>query len=211
MPLTNAHVNAANGHAYPNSQGAAWGHPASWAAFNFWDTNPHTSIEYLSEVDARKSSPMLPLTLVSASDGTDYVVTESHSLYGADWTSYAPIGGPYLARYNRVKITASGPYPILRDVNISITTVRRHESINDLNTSTITGAQRIGVGDIRLDPGDLTIITNVAVTFNGLDAHYRFELVDKDPVLGPRIKIYDTTTWVHQPADALIDVIISGA
>jgi hypothetical protein len=209
--LTNAHVDAGTGFAYPNSQGANWSAKASWAAWTKWDANPYTSIEYAHQIDAGKKTPMLPMVTVIPGDNTLYTVSESHTDDDVSWSSYAAIGVVFNARHVRIKVVATGNYPILQDVGISVMTERRQEIINDLDTSTLTGAYRIGVGDIRLNKGTLNIITGVQITFNGLDASYRYELIDKDAVTGPRVRIYDITTWAHQPADCVIDAIITGA
>lgn len=208
--LTHAHVDAATGSAFPDTQGATWATPLTWAGFAYWDANPYTTIEYEHEIDAGKLVALSPVVSVSA-ECDSYLVTESHSDDGTTWTPYAAVGGLFVARHVRVRVAATGDYPILNDVGISLATERREQVLDNLDTASLTGSYRLGVGDIRLPATGYTVITHVSIAFNGLDASYRYEVIDKDPVAGPRIKIYDTTTWAHQPADCVIDAIILGA
>lgn len=81
--------------------------------------------------------------------------------------------------------------------------------LNDLNTATVAGGNRFGVGDIRLpiEVGRFRVITGVAVTFNGVGAGFSWELVDRDVTVGPRVRLYGPDDL---PADAVIDVFVRG-
>jgi len=82
------------------------------------------------------------------------------------------------------------------------------EIINDLDTSTLTGAYRIGTGDIRLPITETyAIVRYVFVTLQNVGSGWTWELIDKDTTTGPRIKIYDSTGTL---ADATIDAQVQG-
>jgi hypothetical protein len=205
--LTNAHVDAGTGFAYPNSQGANWSAKASWAAWTKWDANPYTSIEYIHETDVGLITQLSPMVGVSA-DADSYTVQESHSTDGSSWSSYASLGAVFTARHVRIKVVATGDYPILKDVSISLLTERREKLYDDLDTSTLTGNYRIGTGVVRLNATGFTVVTAVLVSFQNVGAGYTWELIDKTITYGPRIKIYDSTGAL---ADATIDAILRGA
>ena len=79
--------------------------------------------------------------------------------------------------------------------------------MTNLNTATLTGQYRLGVGDIRLPIAlDYGVISNVNVVIQNLATCSYSVVVDKDTVIGPRIRILDG----FSAADAIIDVVVTG-
>lgn len=102
----------------------------------------------------------------------------------------------------------AGAYPVLKSVVTILDAKPVTEDINDLNTATLTGAHRIGVGDIRLPiSNSYATIRRVQVALQSVGGGWTWELVDKDTTVGPRIKIYNGSGIL---ADASIDATIGG-
>ncbi len=206
--LTNAHVDPDTGNAYPNSQGATWADLTTWAAWSHWDANPYTSIEYVHDIDIGSITQFVPNVAVSA-QADSYTVQESHSSDGTTWSDYADIGPTISARYLRIRVAAAGEYPVLQDMTAAVLVRRKEQVISDLDTATLTGAYRLGTGDIRVPIADgFSLITAVAVAFNSSGGGCTWELLDKETTVGPRVRLYDAT---GTPADAVIDINIKGA
>lgn len=79
--------------------------------------------------------------------------------------------------------------------------------LNDVNMAAQTGANRIGVGDIRLPIRvTFTTIRSVTVSFLSTGNNWTYRVVDRDTSVGPRIQTYDAGVL----ADAVIDAHING-
>jgi hypothetical protein len=126
-----------------------------------------------------------------------------------------------IGRYLQVWIRATGDFVLVAgpsaSLNVPMVTaliVRLRGDpasieLNDLDTAEITGAARIGVGDVRVPVanGALSAIRSVFVSFNNTGGGYSYEVIDKNVDPGPRIRIYDDTGAL---ADAVIDVAVRG-
>jgi hypothetical protein len=186
-----------------------WADKTTWSSFNRWVQTPATSISYEhSIIDLGGPVLFIPFVEVIA-DGT-VTVEESHSTNGVDYTSFAAAGLQINARYIKIKVTVTGAtVPLIRSMNIKLSGETIEEQINDLDTSTLTGSYRLGVGDIRLPIANTyTQITQIQVTLQNVGAGYSWVLIDKDITVGPRIKIYNASNAL---ADATIDALIKGA
>lgn len=124
-----------------------------------------------------------------------------------DGMSYGPWVDPndsFTARYFKVRCTIDGSTPILKSLTTIIDAPTTSEIISDLDTSTASGS----TGDRRLPLTKSYIkITSVSVTLQNVSAGWSVVLIDKDPALGPRIKIYNGSNSL---ADAVIDAIVVG-
>jgi hypothetical protein len=76
------------------------------------------------------------------------------SVDNVTWTSYGDAATVFTARYFKVKIsitaTAAAPVPVVRAFSYEIDTSLKSEYLNNVVISSLTGANRIGVGDIRI-------------------------------------------------------------
>jgi hypothetical protein len=185
-----------------------WADITDWSSWLQW-VNPEDPISYEHPaIDIGGVLPFTPLVDVIA-QGTA-TVEESHSSDGSTYSSWAPVGSLITARYIKVRIAISGGgIPMLRLANIKLSAESLSEEINDLDTSTLAGAYRIGTGDIRLPISKpYQVISQVQVTLQNVGAGWTWELIDKDNAVGPRIKIYNASNAL---ADASIDAFIRGA
>lgn len=187
--------------------------PATWDLWTTWNPNPVAQMKYESSViDAGAVAPFVPLVTVATarSIGT-LTVEEKHSDDNITWSAYAAVtaGSQITSRYVQVRITVDNP-PAggLQSLQINLSADTTDEEIRDLNTSTLTGAYRIGVGDIRLPIAKpFNLITTVQLALQNVSAGWTWTLLDKDTTTGPRIKIYDGT---GAAADCSIDAVVRG-
>lgn len=185
-----------------------WADKTLWSDWVRWNSVPATTIIYEHLVlDLGGALPFIPYVDVVAL-GTA-TVEEAHSNDNVTYSSWAAVGSLVTARYIKIRITVTGAtIPTLKLANIRLSAESVSEEINDLDTSLLAGAFRLGVGDIRL-PISKTyqLITQVQVTLQNVGAGWTWELIDKDTSVGPRIKIYNGASL----ADANIDGFIRGA
>lgn len=201
---TGCHVEAETGTLKADDQ-TAWADLTTWADWPRWCGVPVATLVYERAVDVRAVARFTPIVSVIA-DG-EPTVAEQHSDDGQAWTPWAATGSPVTARYIKIGITLTGAYPILKSVVTHLEAKPVDEEINDLDTSALTGARRIGVGDIRLPIAkSYSRIKRVQVQLINVGAGWSWALADKDTTLGPRIKIYNNGV----PADATIDASIGG-
>jgi hypothetical protein len=188
-----------------NKPSGTWDALSAWDAWTHWPSDPYTTITYEEnpiDLGAEFSFSLVVSVLV---DGAA-TVRESHSSDGVTYSSWATPSGAITARYVKVKVSVTGAFPILKDLQIHAIGKQKQQSIIGLDTSTVTGAARIGVGDIRLPAAGFTAIQTVSVTFLNVGGKWGWELVDKT-TSGPRIKIYNASGAL---ADAVIDAVIQG-
>lgn len=189
--------------------------PSTWAAWNRWNLTPRTPITYVHTIDAGFVFGFEPAVDV-AGDG-DIAVEFAYSSDNVTYSGYAPISDfaelATTARYARFRVTVaasvSGPVPRLTRLVMSLRAQLRVHTVNDLDTSTLTGARRLGVGDIRIPvpAGLFTVIQHVNVSFNGTGAGWTYELLDRGVSLGPRVRLFNPSGSLQ---DAVIDASVSG-
>lgn len=110
----------------------------------------------------------------------------------------------------RIRITLAGAFPRLSQLTIKLSGEPVTEIINDLDTSTLAGSYRIGVGDIRLPIVKAYSVIRQAsvVALQNVGPGWSWVLVDKDTTIGPRIQIYNASNAL---ADAIIDGYVQGS
>lgn len=188
----------------------------TWGQFWRWNLVPSTPIVYEHPpIDLGAVAISAPAVSVVA-DG-EYRVEFRSSVNGSDWTEWLPYeqveGVSVQARYHHWRVTVSRtdahPVPTPRELVMDAVARPEEQVLDNIDTSALSGAYRIGPGDIRL-PIDATrfqVIRTVNLTFNGTGAGWSYVVVDKDPVRGPRVQIYNPQL---QLADALIDAEVRG-
>ena len=201
---TNCHLETLTGYLQPNESDATpWG--GTWAGRK-WTRTPSGTITYERKFDVAAVVPFKPLVTVTAT-GT-VTIEEAHSNDDVTYTAYATAGVLITARYIKVKVTVAATLPELRQMTTMISATPVTEDINDKATASLTGAYRIAVGDIRLPKTKTySVINAVNVVLQNVGAGWSWELIDKDTVTGPRIKIYNASNVL---ADATIDATIKG-
>lgn len=189
------------------ADGDSWSLLGTWDSLPSWTQNPKSPITYEDTViDIGAVVSFTPIvSLITSGLAT---ITESHSNDNVTYTPYAAPGAQISARYIKIKAVVTGTFPRIESMNILLDAKPRDEIGNDVNTATLTGANRIAVGDIRL-PKTKTYssITKVDVAMQSVGAGWTWVLVDRDTAVGPRIKIYNNLGAL---ADALIDFYIKG-
>ncbi len=186
-----------------------WASHTTWAGWTSWNQNPKDPISYEHPaIDLGGVLPFTPLIDVIC-DGTA-TVEEAHSNDGISYSSFAAAGTLVTARYIKPRVSVtSAAIPTINLINIKLSAESISEEINDLDTSSLAGAYRIGTGDIRLPISKpYQLISQVQVTLQNVGAGWSWELIDKDITVGPRIKIYNASNAL---ADANVDAFIRGA
>lgn len=192
--------------------------PATWDAWTYWHNDVVSSFVYqhgqtddTNAIDLGADVAVEPLTDYTLNDctvTTEYAWRkESDTSYSA-WTSNP---GVIVARYILVRATFTPTSSLahVRSMRTLIVADIKTDDITDLDTSTLTGSYRIGVGDVRLPitkPFQIIYVVNLAL--QNVGAGWTWELVDKDTTVGPRIRIYNSSGTL---ADATIDAVVKGA
>ncbi len=183
----------------------------NWAGWTSWADNANGTIIYTSLV-TDLGAILLHTPLVSVtSNATSIVLEESHSDDNINFTSYAVSGNQVSGRYSqtRLTLTNSSTAVIVTQAITIYDAETIEEYIENLDTSTLTGNFRIGVGDIRLPAVRLyATIKNVSITLQNVGAGWTYDLIDKQITYGARIRIYNGSGVL---ADATIDAFIQGA
>ena len=189
------------------SDSATWSSLTTWDTWTTWPKTPTSPIVYQhTTIDLSSVVPVVPIITATA-DGT-VLIEEQHSDDNITYSSWATAGALLVARYIRVRVSVTGPLPILYSLNIQLSGNSLSEEINDLNTAVLVGSNRLGVGDIRIPFGNpFVVITQLQVTLQNVGAGWTYEVIDKDVTVGPRIKIYNASNTL---ADANIDVFLRG-
>jgi len=203
---TNCFVETDTGNLTANDT-SLWSDLTDWTSWSQWPVTPAGSITYQhTTIDLGSSVPTVPL-ISAIADGA-VLIEEQHSDDNITYSGWAVAGALISARYIQVRVIVTGTLPVLYSLNIQLSGNSLTEEINDLDTSILTGANRIGVGDIRIPFGNpFLVITQVQVTLQNVGAGWTYEIIDKNSTIGPRIKIYNASNTL---ADANIDAFLRG-
>lgn len=189
---------------------------STWAGWPRWNLSPASPITYeTASLDAGGLINFAPDVDVVASD---YVTVEvSTSLDGSTWTPYELLATARLrsvsARYLRARIMASSsaavPVPTISRVVLLMRALTIVHEVQDMDTAVLIPSRRLGIGDIRVPvpSGAFAQIRSVLIGFNASGPGHTWELMDRDVVLGPRIRLYGPTGTA---TDAVIDAVVRG-
>lgn len=188
----------------------------TWNGYFRWNVDPVSPIQYENTLDAGIDFDFSPDAEASA-DGDLWIelVWSTDGLAWTDWKRVEDVRGRVVrARYLKCRLTcwATEGYrvPVIRSLVIYMRAKQIVHEHQDLTTNFLHAPMwRYGVGDVRLPlpVGVFRIVRNVQLSFNGMGAGWSWELVDRLPYPGPRVRIYNAD---HQLADAVIDAIIRG-
>jgi hypothetical protein len=184
-----------------------WAGLSTWDSYTQWVLTPATSITYQhTTIDLGASVAFTPV--VSAIANGTQTIEEQHSNDNISYSSWAAVGSFISTRYIRIRITVTGSFPRINLLDIKLNGKSLEEGFNDINTSALSGAYRIGTGDIRLPlTKPYTRISQIQVSLQNVGAGWSWEIIDKTFAVGPRIKIYNASNVL---ADAMIDAYVRG-
>lgn len=192
--------------------------PATWSGWTRWVWDPVATFSYETQpLDFGAAVAVLPVPNYSAVGNVSFEVATSAD--GLTWSAYAAVASPVITRYIKSRTTVTVPVgspsgpgltPVceLRDLSLLYIGKVSSETGNDLDTSTLTGVQRIGVGDVRLPIQKAWVhISRISVSLQSVGPGWTFSIFDKDGADGPRLKIYNGSGAL---ADAVIDWTVEG-
>lgn len=188
----------------------------SWDTWPLWTLRPANPIRYEHPtIDAGFVFDFQPDVHMTFKGSR--VVELQHSIDDVTYSDWERIEAftarTVRARYIRFRVTVfitdGFPVPSIEELVFMLRAEMITQVVNDLDTATLTGDRRLGVGDVRVPIGSsqLGAITSVQVSFNGLGAGFSYVVVDKATLPGPRIRIFND---LDLPADAVIDVRVTG-
>ncbi len=127
--------------------------PSTWAAWTRWNVAPASPIYY--ETPVRDFGTVLAGQINSTVDADGTVVQElATSANGTTWSAWGSASAPFATRYLKLRltVTATGPapVPVVRAWSYQVNATMRNEYLNDVVIGSLTGAYRIGVGDVRI-------------------------------------------------------------
>ena len=180
------------------AQNYDWSDPIDWTSWTSWDYLSGVEWSFTTEpIDAGTNTYFTPLI-------TPNVVATfemSTSLDDITYTAFGPISEVY-ARYVKIKVTSSAP--IMKKLVIILDGKTVQEYVDDLDTTLHSSP----AGDFRVPLEEtFKVINYVGVTLQNVGAGWTFEVIDKNPTLGPRIKIYNN---LGVTADCIADIFVRG-
>lgn len=201
---TSCHRELPSGYLQPNETHATpW--VTTWAGTQ-WIRTPAGSIQYERLFDVGVKTAFTPLvTFVGVGTPTLQMATSDDNVTFSAWVA---TGSLVNARYVKIRTTVTGAWPIMHDIQTVLSASPVSQDTEDLNTASLTGANRLGIGDVRIPlTKTFAILRKVDVTLQNVGAGWSWELIDKNTTTGPRIKIYNASNVL---ADAVIDATIRG-
>jgi len=131
--------------------------PASWATWTRWNFAPTSPIVY--ETAARDLGAEITGQISSDIDADGSIAVElATSADGVSWSGWGTTSGSITTRYIKLRLTltATGPdpVPLVRGWHWLVDAPLVEEYVDNVDISTLTGAYRIGVGDVRAPIGN---------------------------------------------------------
>lgn len=165
--------------------------PTTWAGWTQWNVAPTSPITYVTPV--RDFGTVLAGQINSTVDADGTVVQElATSADGTTWSAWGSASAPFATRYLKLRltVTATGPAPVptVRSWNYQINASMKSEYLNDVVISNLTGAYRIGVGDIRIPlAGVYSVLKRTTVTVQDSSAGtWTYARIDQSLSPAPR-------------------------
>jgi hypothetical protein len=127
--------------------------PATWDGWARWNTSPTSPIYY--ETPVRNFGTVLAGQINSTIDADGTVLQElATSADGTTWSAWSSATAPFSTRYLKLRLTVTAtvpfPVPVIRSFSYQIGAEIKSEYLNDIVLGALTGAYRIGVGDVRI-------------------------------------------------------------
>lgn len=178
----------------------------SWDQWPGWGISGDDLVYQYTDIDLGVALTFRPVVSVQADGNVVYEIATSDD--GVSWSAWTTPSGDITTRYLRVRVTVTGDSPRIQSMSILLDGDKDVEDLEDVDTSALTGDNRIAVGDVRLPiTHPFTKIISVQVALQNTGPGWTWELIDKTVAVGPRIKIYNNTGTL---ADATVDATIKG-
>lgn len=176
-----------------------------------WDTDgpwspPSSPLVYTKPIQDLGAKIVFSVITNPVYTGGAGVVEVRTSQDNVTWGAWGSAMANLNARYVQVRITITGANPVLRSFPVVISANSSQRIVSDLDTSTLTGSYRIGVGDIRIPIVGAAKIDAVSVSFQGTASGWTYTVVDKATTYGPRVKLFNASGVA---ADAIIDANVT--
>jgi len=187
--LTNCHIQDGVVEANDSTTWATL--PATWSAWARWNTSPASPIYYETPVKDFGVLVSGQVNPVIAADGT-VVLQMATSTDGTTWSAWGSAVGPFSTRWMKLRltVTANGsfPIPIIRKFDWQIDSPMKAEYINDVAISGLSGAYRIGTGDIRIPLGSTySVIKRTTIVIqDGSAGTWTYARIDQSLSPAPR-------------------------
>jgi hypothetical protein len=170
-----------------------------------WELNPTNPIVYEhSPIDIGAIISFTPVVNFTG-QGTA-TIFEAHSDTDSGYSSFVDItagSGEITGRWIKIKVSVADAFARFDGLEIIITADVISEDLSDIDTSTLSGS----AGSRRLVlQKSYSLIKTVAPILQDVGDGWSINVADRNPTLGPLIKIYDGAT----PTDATIDVVVRG-
>lgn len=184
--------------------------PATWDAWTLWSSSPAASASYTTPgLDLGSAVAGQVDATVDAAGTTTIEVSTSAD--GSSWGSWFPVANTFTARWVRLRVTvaATGPEPVavLRRLDWRVSAEIKSEYLNDLVISALTGAYRIGTGDVRAPLAKSYALLRTASAIVQDTGTWTVTRIDKNTATGPRFQFRNAGTLADP---ALVDFYIEG-
>jgi hypothetical protein len=197
--LTGCTINLANNTIEANST-TTWDDLTTWDAWTRWTMDPVSPISYVGAVQDLKTV-LTGLMDVSAAALGNVVLELRTSATSNDpvaspgeWSAWGAADLKFAGRWVQVRatVTATGPQPVpvLSGLSYVVSAPLINEYLNDVDVAALSGAHRIGTGDIRIPiENSFGSLLEVYVVIQDTSAGgWSWVRVDKDLTVGPRIQ-----------------------
>ncbi|MFV2014031.1 MAG: hypothetical protein ACC656_01260, partial [Candidatus Heimdallarchaeota archaeon] len=187
-----------------------WGTlPNQWDNWNLWTQNLYSSATYVDdELDVGSDLTFKINTAVQLTN-LNVLIEYRWKIDGGVYNAYQSVVGLITARFIQTRITLS-PIGLQFDSRINSAVIRISapvvvEEISDLDTSALSVEAG---GGVRLAlTKSFAQINTVFIAFINVGTGFTWEIIDKDSVLGPHIRMYDSSNTLAYP---VIDAQIRG-
>ncbi len=182
----------------------------TWQTWTQYTRSPSTLTYTAVIIDVGAVIKFTPLLSAEYSGtGTLEIRTSTDNVI---WSGWATPAGIITTRYIQARVTVApigNTLTALKIMTLILDSSVISEDIADLVMSGLTGAYRLGVGDVRLPITKVYgLVRKVDVALQNVGPGWSWEIVgDKNIAPGPRIKVYNASNVL---ADAVIDATIRG-
>jgi hypothetical protein len=194
---------------WATSGSGEWDDHATWDDMLSWDGAADGTEFLYTSVVRDLGSRMIVYALVDVESDDQVLVQMRYSADASSWSIWGdptrPIDGRYVQI--RVRVVSADPPnpPSLVDINTTFVVIPRLLSLEGISTLSATGANRYGVGDIRVPVDGFSKISIAQVTITGGPAE-AVRVVDK-AYNGPRLQFFQSGGL---PAEATFDLFLRG-
>lgn len=195
-----------------------WADLSTWDAWTRWAQSAASPITYTTPVRDLTAVVSCLLDVSVAASGVSAIELRSSETSNdpvadpAAWTAWGPADQRVTARYVQLRVTVtadgSNPVPTLSTLAYVATAPLKNEYLNDQDISTYTGANRIGIGDVRIPLANSygTLLEINCVIQDASVGSWAWVLIDK-ALTGPRVQFRLNGTLADPD---LTDFIIKG-